>query len=334
MDSAATIPEVPLETPKSPDAHTTPEMPLEASKHPKKFRKVSKKSSPKSSEGSRKWLTMFLIIGAIIIIALIVGALYQYSITKSTESDVSERTTMDSSTTASPTGITNTTKPTGTTTTTGSSNTTTNNITTTYDATTGTTKTSSTTNGIPRSAPIPTSPPPSPAAIPTYPPPVSNPCFDGDGQIKMFDGGKKLVKDLNIGDEVLTHNQNCARVVYIIKTGIRPTPLCKINGLYITPYHPVLINGAWKYPIDVSERESNSVATIYSLVISNDHAVIVNDTPVITLGHGFNDPVAKHEYLGTGRVVKDLELIAVDGIIENPTIVRDIDTDTIVGLYR
>ena len=148
----------------------------------------------------------------------------------------------------------------------------------------------------------------------------------------MFDGSEKLVKDLNVHDIVFTHNQNSARVEYIIKTSIQQTPLCKINGLYITPYHPILDKGKWKFPKDIVECESNNVDMIYSLVLSNDHVVIINDIPVITLGHEFVDPVVQHEYLGTKKVIKDLEQLNVNGIVSNPKIIRDTTTNMIVGL--
>jgi hypothetical protein len=149
----------------------------------------------------------------------------------------------------------------------------------------------------------------------------------------MFDGSEKLVKNLKVHDMILSQSKNVARVEYIIKTDVNQTLLCNINGLYITPYHPILVDGIWKYPRDVAECEVNDVDTIYSLVLSNDHIVCVNDIPVITLGHGFTDSIVKHDYLGTQRVIKDLERIHVNGVIVNPTIIRDTNTNMIIAMH-
>lgn len=88
------------------------------------------------------------------------------------------------------------------------------------------------------------------------------------------------------------------------------------------------------YLLDIAECESNDVDTIYSLVLSNDHIVIINNIPVITLGHEIEDPVDSHEYLGTQQIISDLERINVDGIVVNPKLIRDLDTNMIIGLQK
>lgn len=41
------------------------------------------------------------------------------------------------------------------------------------------------------------------------------------------------------------------------------------------------------------------VDSYYNFVLESGHSMIVNNIPCISLGHGFQDPVAKHAYFGS-----------------------------------
>ncbi len=160
-------------------------------------------------------------------------------------------------------------------------------------------------------------------------------CFDGDSYITLSDGSKKLVKHIEIGDCVKSAVGGNAIIEYIVKTDIEDKLLCNINNMWITPWHPVFVDNEWKYPKDITELKENKCKSIYSLAISNGHAVFINNTIVVTMGHEFKDEIVKHEYFGSKRVIKDLESISDktgSKIIKNPEIHRCPNTGVIVGM--
>lgn len=46
-------------------------------------------------------------------------------------------------------------------------------------------------------------------------------CFDGEGNVAMFDGTTKQVKDLKKGDAVMSRNGDVAKIVCIIRTTMK-----------------------------------------------------------------------------------------------------------------
>ena len=79
-------------------------------------------------------------------------------------------------------------------------------------------------------------------------------CFAGECLVDMGNGERKLVKDMTKGDLIATPNGS-ARVVCVIKslTMNGTSKICEFeNGLMITPGHPIMHNGEWKYPRDIA----------------------------------------------------------------------------------
>lgn len=107
------------------------------------------------------------------------------------------------------------------------------------------------------------------------------------------------------------------------------------DGLIITNYHPVLIENQWKFPIDLKPAEKIYVSKYYNFVLEEGHSLLVNGVHCISLGHGIKEDVAEHEYLGTEKVINDLERL--DGWDEGEVnvnlnmVVRDPRTNLIVG---
>jgi hypothetical protein len=104
-------------------------------------------------------------------------------------------------------------------------------------------------------------PPPQPsglpkAAITAYPGPTSlrsltasfnNPsggCFGPGCKVKMADGRKTLIQDMSRGDIVWTPSGPAHVIALVIcNTKAKSQPMSRINGLSITPWHPILVNG-------------------------------------------------------------------------------------------
>ena len=103
-----------------------------------------------------------------------------------------------------------------------------------------------------------------------------------------------------------------------------------LNGLVITPWHPVRrwapsgvsassptgddahpvrrhSGGAWVFPADVAGYVDRLMPTVYNLVLDSGHIVLADGWQALTLGHGFEEPVASHAYFGTQRVIDDLK---------------------------
>jgi hypothetical protein len=98
------------------------------------------------------------------------------------------------------------------------------------------------------------------------------------------------------------------------------------NGLLVTPWHPLNIDGRWTFPADHGETVLYPTEAVYSFLLgpemildletnrileySTDHmgrgqSMLINNMVCITLGHGIeNDPVATHSFYGTERVVE------------------------------
>jgi hypothetical protein len=110
------------------------------------------------------------------------------------------------------------------------------------------------------------------------------------------------------------------------------------SGLIITNYHPVLYEGSWRFPVDLKACEKFYVDQYYNFVLEEGHSMLVNDIYCITLGHGMKGPVLEHEYLGTERVIEDLE--SLDGWADGKVSVdfcmikRDPRTNLIVGISK
>lgn len=63
-------------------------------------------------------------------------------------------------------------------------------------------------------------------------------CFDKDTEVKTENGYKKI-KDISIGDNVLTHNNNYKKVTNKFEN--KTTELLKINGITCTPDHKFFV---------------------------------------------------------------------------------------------
>ena len=131
-------------------------------------------------------------------------------------------------------------------------------------------------------------------------------CFTGNGLITMSDLTKKLVKDINIGDEILTFNcDKKTKIIGIIKESkndlSRSRYLYKINNIIgnglITHDHPILINNIWKRACEVCDKiESTDV--LYNFVTKDNLPFIIDNKIILSYG-GYaynidNDPNNLH----------------------------------------
>jgi hypothetical protein len=138
-------------------------------------------------------------------------------------------------------------------------------------------------------------------------------CFAGTCQVKMASGRSKAIKDVEPGDGVWTP-MGPATVTALVTCGskARSQPMVQLDRLCITPWHPIInptVNGnkAWVFPADLVPLQDRLIDTVYNLVLDSGHVVDVEGYECVTLGHGFQAPVVKHEFFGTEAVINDLK---------------------------
>mmetsp|Transcript_115465 Transcript_115465/g.327175 ORF Transcript_115465/g.327175 Transcript_115465/m.327175 type:complete len:679 (-) Transcript_115465:42-2078(-) len=138
-------------------------------------------------------------------------------------------------------------------------------------------------------------------------------CVDGECMVQMADGSSQRVAELRKGDSVATPDGTHAEVVCAVRT-IAPDGKFLMSelpgGLRVTPYHPVWMDGAWRFPLDLAPAAEVDCRAVYTFVLEEVKAsavgFIVNGVPCAPLGHGVEEGAAKHPYLGSRRVVEDL----------------------------
>jgi len=147
----------------------------------------------------------------------------------------------------------------------------------------------------------------------------SSTCMDGNCLVTMMDGSLRCVKDLKRGDMVQTTNldltipnKNFAKITCIIKNVF---PSGKTNlvtfsgGLKLTPWHPIRLAGQaeFTFPIDHHQPIESATEGVYSFALDQGHVMIINGVEVISLAHGSERGILKHELFGTDRILEDLK---------------------------
>jgi hypothetical protein len=123
--------------------------------------------------------------------------------------------------------------------------------------------------------------------------------------IKMKNGWKQINK-VKKGDRV-----ECGAIVKcVIKMRFKGS-MIQIGKLIITPYHPIFYQNNWIFPKNVPVSQKVELINfereiiVYNLVLDNTHFINVEGLNCITLGHGLENGILKHQYYGTDKVLKD-----------------------------
>lgn len=138
-------------------------------------------------------------------------------------------------------------------------------------------------------------------------------CFDGESLVHV-PGGQVKVKMLTKGMDVWSVNKFnvpiITKVLCVIKTKTSDNEvnMCQLNGMYITPYHPVKIYEKWVFPQTITNVYTTNLEYIYNIVLESGHILNINGVKVSTMGHDFEDnDVIKHPYFGSNKVIEDLK---------------------------
>lgn len=170
------------------------------------------------------------------------------------------------------------------------------------------------------------------------------PCF-ASGGVTLVDGSKKDISELKSGDKVMSGGK-VATVSCIVETecydGIEP--LVELDGgVLVTPWHPVRKTGdassKFVFPASLKEPKFQLCHAVYSFVLDGCTYLEIGEYDGIALGHGIeDDEVAKHDYLGTRKVIDNLKTMPgwKEGSIKlrSRPCVREPTSNLIVGLEQ
>jgi hypothetical protein len=133
-------------------------------------------------------------------------------------------------------------------------------------------------------------------------------CFHGNSLVEMSNGSFKKIKDIRKGDVVKTESGNSkVQCLVISQSENNTTSFVNVNGLLVTPWHPVKINNVWKFPSDMGETIKMNNQFVYNLVLESGHVININGVKAVTLGHDLQGDVVGHEYFGSKKVVEDMK---------------------------
>lgn len=127
-------------------------------------------------------------------------------------------------------------------------------------------------------------------------------CFGGMCKVRMNDDTYKLVKDI-VKDDIVYGGAKVVCVVVHTDCGVVSIG----DNLYITPWHPVKIDGTWVFPSHITNSGVLQMDKVYNFVLDSVHTMEVNGIIACTLAHGFTGPVIEHAFYGTSRVHESLK---------------------------
>jgi len=149
---------------------------------------------------------------------------------------------------------------------------------------------------------------------------ASGGCFKAGCKVTLADGTKKLVENVRQGDVVKTGggSSSCdatAAVVCAVKTrcpeGVTPLVTLGAEGPTLTQYHPVRSgSGKWAFPGTLAATTMQKADYVYTYLLERGApSMFIDGVECVTLGHGLDEDVARHAYLGShAAVTADLKM--------------------------
>ena len=150
-----------------------------------------------------------------------------------------------------------------------------------------------------------------PTSMGVYNNPSGGCCAEGSS-VLMKDGSNKLVQSILKGDKVQTKINGfigTSEVECVVKTRCNngKENMVILGNLRITPYHPILEDRTWDFPITKGNVEEVDCECMYTFVIKNRGSILVDNYLFATYGHNLRGDIIGHEYFGTKNVINDLE---------------------------
>jgi len=136
-------------------------------------------------------------------------------------------------------------------------------------------------------------------------------CWAPGSKVLMADGSHVAIEKLVRGSKVWTPSGS-ATVTYTLALGTKKISqaMCNYEGLWITPWHPVLRNATWVFPSSYTTIVDRIMPFVYNMILSSDHIIKVDGVLTVTLGHGFKNGIVAHDFFGSRKAV----LMAIEGL--------------------
>lgn len=137
-----------------------------------------------------------------------------------------------------------------------------------------------------------------------------NPCF-ASGLVYLSGGAEKDISSVSAGDVVKT-SKGYVTVKCVVATETEGTTELLVDlgeGVVVTPWHPVREKSSvmWNFPENIAQPTQLPCDTVFSLVLEDGASdFFIGKFEAVSLGHGLEDDVARHPYLGTSKVLADL----------------------------
>jgi hypothetical protein len=157
-------------------------------------------------------------------------------------------------------------------------------------------------------------------------------CIDGNCEVEMANGEKKLVKDIKIGDRVKTDGYSGVGVVRCLFLEPNNIFIELPNGLRLTRMHPVWYND-WILPINHPEGKLIELASpidMYCFLLEENEqdqswSMFINGHWVVHFAHKSDHKTLVHPFYGTDSVRRTAERIDQNrtGLIKVTNAVRD-----------
>jgi len=143
-------------------------------------------------------------------------------------------------------------------------------------------------------------------------------CFAASTPVELASGRTVPIRKLQRGVKVQTP-VGPRKVSVVLKTRVEGETLCLVNGVLVTPWHPISKDEkTWAFPASCAEGAVRYTGSIYSIMLQKDdnvraHGIRVGGMWGVTLGHGLieGSDVRAHAFFGDyHRVVKALVQLA------------------------
>jgi hypothetical protein len=136
-----------------------------------------------------------------------------------------------------------------------------------------------------------------------------NGCIDAASMAQLANGATKSVGELQKGDIIAGPGDMEAEVMCVVHSKCVDGLALLVQlpgGTRVTPYHPVQVDGTWRFPVELAQAQVFPCEAVCGIVLRGAPALLVGGVPCVGLGHGLREGAAKHSYFGTTRVLRDL----------------------------
>lgn len=155
---------------------------------------------------------------------------------------------------------------------------------------------------------------------------ASSGCFTGDTLVRVCNNYSykladdephkyRTIRDLRVGDWVVSANNESAQIRYIIKFVNHTSEVVRLSeALTISAYHPVrryrgVAYGThikWEFPRDIAGGYQET-HDLYNLVLERGGTIYTPTHECVVFGHNIHtDEVVSHNYFGTNAIVNDI----------------------------